>query len=133
MSMLAKDRQTARTALRFLDREPTLHDREGHLVELPGSATAGLRTLLEALADGDDPVVIKRPRSLTTQQAADILNVSRPYLIKLINDGEIPSHNVGTHRRITFNDLLFYRDRRATEQDAALDTITAEAENLGLY
>ena len=133
MSTVAEDRRLARQGLKVLDHKPSLHDSDGHAVELSDAAAAGLRELLEALADGDAPVVVRRASTLTTQQAADMLNVSRPHLVKLIDRGDIPSHKVGAHRRVALDDLLAYRDRQRAEQDAFLDAMTADAEALGLY
>lgn len=133
MSTVADDRRLARQGLKVLDHQPSLHDSDGHSVELSNAAAAGLRELLEAIADGDAPVVVRRASTLTTQQAADMLNVSRPHVVKLIDRGDIPSHKVGVHRRVALDDLLAYRDRRRAEQDAFLDEMTADAEVLGLY
>jgi excisionase family DNA binding protein len=70
---------------------------------------------------------------LTTQKAADLLNVSRPFLIKQIDQGEIPHHKVGKHLRINFNDLMVYKERVDQEASAALGEIVAISEELGLY
>ena len=133
MSTVAEDRRLARQGLKVLDHQPSLHDSYGHSVELSEVAAAGLRDLLEAIADGDAPVVVRRASTLTTQQVADMLNVSRPHVVKLIDRGDIPSHKVGVHRRVALDDLVAYRDRRRAEQDAFLDETTADAEALGLY
>jgi excisionase family DNA binding protein len=133
MSTVADDRRLARQGLKVLDHQPSLRDSEGHSVELSDAALAGLRELLEAIADGEAPVVVRRASTLTTQQAADMLNVSRPHVVKLIDRGEIPSHKVGVHRRVGLDDVLAYRDRRRAEQDSFLDEMTADAEALGLY
>ena len=79
--------------------------------------------LLAHIAKGEMVTVVPYGTVLTTQQAADLLNVSRPFLTKLLEAGEIPFHRVGSHRRIKAEDLLAYRDRREGEQDAALSEL----------
>lgn len=70
---------------------------------------------------------------LTTVEAAELLNVSRPSLIKQIEAGEIAHHMVGTHRRLRLADVLAYRDRMDDQAEEALDALASEAEKLGLY
>ncbi|HZK67184.1 MAG TPA: helix-turn-helix domain-containing protein [Chloroflexota bacterium] len=70
---------------------------------------------------------------LTTQQAADLLNVSRPHLIKLLETGEIPFHKTGTHRRIRFDDLMRYGRLRDQKEASALDEMARDAQEMGLY
>jgi excisionase family DNA binding protein len=70
---------------------------------------------------------------LTTQEAADLLGVSRPTLIKLLADGRIPFEQPGRHRRIRLDDLLAYRDRRRNERSNSLDELVQQTDALGLY
>ncbi|MCB0873018.1 MAG: helix-turn-helix domain-containing protein [Thermoleophilia bacterium] len=88
---------------------------------IPSSALAGLASLVKALADHPGAAVIVAGGELTSQQAADLLGVSRPFLTRLCDDGSIESYKVGTHRRLRLSDVLAYRARRYEERDAALD------------
>lgn len=82
------------------------------------------------MADGRSITLVPHDKELTTQEAADILHVSRPHLIKLLDRGDFPFHRVGTHRRIRIEDVLTYRDRRDAERSAALDELTKLSEEL---
>ncbi len=93
----------------------------GDRVELPAEIYAVLRQVVEALQQGFAVTVAPRTLTLTTQQAADLLGVSRPTVVKLLDDGKIPFERVGTHRRVLLPDLLSYRQRRRAEQYAALE------------
>lgn len=91
-------------------------------VELPAEVYRVLRQVVEALRQGFAVTVAPLAQTLTTQQAADLLGVSRPTVIKLLDDGKIPFERAGTHRRILLRDLLTYRDARRAEQYAALES-----------
>jgi excisionase family DNA binding protein len=90
-----------------------------------------LAQVLSMLADGQGVQIMPDRAMLTTQQAADALNVSRPYLIGLLDRDKIPYEMVGTHRRIAFADLMAYKRRDDQQRRAALDELTALAEELG--
>lgn len=93
-----------------------------------------LAGILKQLAEGNIISIVPYNQELTTQQAADILNVSRPYLVKSILDrGELPFRHVGNRRRIRFQDLMEYRKKDSEKRQKILEEMTAEAEELGLY
>ncbi|MDE2910358.1 MAG: helix-turn-helix domain-containing protein [Chloroflexota bacterium] len=102
-------------------------------VVLPTASLAIIRKMLEAMAAGHGVIVFPLHAELTTMEAADILNVSRPYLIGLLEKKRIPFRLVGRHRRIRMEDLVEYKERIDREREAILDQMVAEAEELGLY
>lgn len=87
-----------------------------------------LRDLLVEMAQGNAVTIVPTHTELTTQEAANILNVSRPHLVKLLEDGVIPFSRTGTHRRIRYQDLLSYCDQRGLENRAALDELASQAQ-----
>jgi excisionase family DNA binding protein len=89
--------------------------------------------ILDLLGQGCGVQIIPKETELSTQQAAGVLNVSRPYLIGLLESGKIPFRKVGRHRRITFEDLMAYKRRDDLERRAAADDLAELSEELGLY
>lgn len=106
---------------------------DGTAVELPEGIHGLLVSIVENLKAGNGVTVIPMHAELTTVEAADLLNVSRPYLIKQLGAGKLAFHMVGTHRRLKLADVLVYRDRLDADASDALDALIAEAEDLGLY
>jgi excisionase family DNA binding protein len=100
---------------------------------VPRAAAVMLARILGMLANGEGVQIVPDTAELTTQQAADFLNVSRPYLIKLLESGEIAFRRVGTHRRITFQDLREYKRRDDLTRRRAADDLTRLSQELGLY
>lgn len=101
-------------------------------VVLPRQAVALLRDLLAEMAQGNAATIVPTHAELTTQQAADLLNVSRPHVVTLLKGGEIPYFRVGTHRRIRYQDLLAYKERRDQASREALDALTRQAQDQDL-
>lgn len=106
---------------------------DGEQVLLPAEVYEVLVKVVGAMREGKVITVVPRTQRLTTQEAADFLGVSRPTLVKLLEQGKIPYQQPGRHRRILFADLLAYADRQREAQRAALDRMTAEASEAGLY
>ena len=106
------------------------HARE--TVELPSSVAALLLEILEDMAAGSTVAVLRNDAELTTQQAADYLNVSRPFLVRLLEAGKVPFRKVGTHRRVRFEDLRRYKHAMDAARRGALDELAADAQELGM-
>ena len=129
-----EDRDLATNALVALRRRPSRFTLpNGATVQFPKTTVDGLIEMLEAVAQGDVATVVRTPREVSTQQAATVLNVSRPTVVKLIDDGALASRKVGSHRRIPLADLLAYRDDMVARRRAVLDQMSQDAEELGLY
>ena len=101
-------------------------------LQIPGYATRILVDILTGIANGNGVAVAPVHAELTTQQAADLLNVSRPYLVKLLDERRIPYRRVGNRRRILLRDLIDYKNRDEAERRAIADELTADAQRLGL-
>ena len=138
------DRKTVRLARagaveigRLLDKLPETDSAHvklgGQDLVLPRRALILLRDLLADMAQGDAVAVVPLHAEMTTQQAADILNISRPYLITLLEKGELRYTKVGTHRRIQLKDLMAYKDKIRKQSAEAMDELVsiAQENNLG--
>lgn len=121
-SMLIQDQE----AERFLLGQG--HDAQ---IEVPRSAVVMLRDILANMAAGRTMSLLPHHAELTTQQAADILNVSRPYVIKLVEAGELDCHRVGTHRRLKAGDVLAYKKSDDLKRKKEADELTRLTEELG--
>ena len=106
---------------------------DGEQAPLPQEIYRILVKVVEALREGKVITVVPQTQRLTTQEAADFLGVSRPTLVKLLDQGKIPYEQPGRHRRILFSDLLRYMERRREQRTAALDRMTEEASSAGIY
>ena len=119
-------------AFRHADANLKVQLDDGKVLTLPRAATHLLHHLLTEMAQGNAVTIIPVHAELTTQEAADHLNVSRPYLVKLLNEGKIPFRMVGTHRRVKFSDLEDFRKQADETRRAAMDGLAAQSQELGL-
>jgi len=113
--------------LRIVDSE------QEEVIVLPAPVVTLLMGMLRMKANGLGMALTPLHSELTTSQAADILNVSRPFIIKLLDAGDIPYHKVGRHRRIRREDVMKYKQKLRQEREEFLARLTAEAQELGLY
>jgi excisionase family DNA binding protein len=99
---------------------------------IPEIAFQLLQTILDELALGHAVALAPLEREVTTQTAADVLNVSRPHLIKLLESGKMPFKKTGTHRRIRLSDVLEYKARMDADADRAYTELVRQAQELGM-
>ena len=103
-----------------------------HTLVLPTSALRLLVDILGELAIGNAVKVVPVHAELTSQEAADLLNVSRPHLVKMLEEGAIPFTKTGRHRRIRFSDLMAFKQRRDEESQRAMEALAQQAQELGM-
>jgi excisionase family DNA binding protein len=130
-------RESSRRLARYVKRSQPLkvtpEDGKGaEAVELPASAVRLLVRLLSEMAAGNAVTLIPVHAELTTQQAADLLGVSRPFVIKQIESGKLPHRRIGTHRRVMFKDLMDFKRRIDADRANTLEELAAESQKLNL-
>ncbi|MBK6631604.1 MAG: helix-turn-helix domain-containing protein [Betaproteobacteria bacterium] len=101
-------------------------------IEVPVAALRMLVDILAQMAEGNAITIVPIHVELTTQQAADFLNVSRPHLVSMLERNELPYSKVGTHRRILFKDLLAYRESSRINSKQAFEKLACQAQELGM-
>ena len=134
-----KDTEKAKAFSRILAREFAPESRvtiqrenDGESIEIPRPVFHVLMKVLAVMSEGKAFSLIPMDEELTTQQAADILNVSRPYLNKILDLGEISHRKVGRNRRIKFSDLLEYKNLQEGKSKAALQELADGAQELDM-
>ena len=115
------------------DFQPKLVGANGEKITIPEPIYQVLLQVVHAMASGKAISIIPQQQELTTQQAAEFLNVSRPYLIKLLEQGEIPHIKVGSHRRVRFDNLMNYKQQRDVKRDQLLTELTQMSQEAGFY
>lgn len=115
------------------DGTPVLVGPSGSKHELPISVYEVLRNVLAAMQEGKTITLVPKAEELTTQKAAEILGVSRQYLVRLLEEGKVPFHRAGSHRRIRLNDLLAYKRQRDETRLTGIRALAQEAVDAGDY
>ncbi len=110
-----------------------LIDAQGHRTHLPEALFAQFARIVRLMSERKAVVFVPEDEAFTTQAAANYLGVSRQHLVDLLERREIPHHKVGTHRRVTFKDLLAFERRRDQNRRQALDKLAAEVDSAGHY
>ena len=103
------------------------------MLQLPDAVFGLLLQILDDMQHGKAVSIVPVTQDLTTQQAAELLGVSRPFLVKLLEAGTVPFHMVGTHRRVYLRELLAYKEHRDRERHLAINRIAQAAEDAGIY
>jgi|APSaa5957512535_1039671.scaffolds.fasta_scaffold60070_3 excisionase family DNA binding protein len=111
----------------------TLSGPNGEHLILPPEVYEVLRDVVTAMGHGQAVTVAPVHQRLTTQEAADLLGISRPTLVKLLEAGEIDFEQPGRHRRVRLNNVLAYRERRSTQRRESLDRMVEIADESGMY
>ena len=114
-------------------KKPALIDSEGHRTELPEPLYKMLILIVEQMKQGRAVIMMPEGETFTTQAAANFLGVSRQHLVDLLENGEIPYHKVGSHRRVYFRDLKEYAEKRDTGRRQTMDELFNEVTKAGKY
>lgn len=134
---VAQAQEAVRALARFVAKSPkaqlSIEDSSHRMhVVLPRAAVQLLQAILREMSQGNAITLIPVHAELTTQQAADLLNVSRPYLVSLLESGAIPYRKVGTRRRILFEHLMAYKRAEDAKREEALNELARQSQELGL-
>jgi excisionase family DNA binding protein len=125
--------ELARRGVAIPEPKPALVGADGRRLEVPGPVFDALVHVATAMAHGQGVTVIPQNALLTTQEAAELLGISRPTLVRLVEDGEIPYEQRGRHRRIMLADLLAYQASMRRERREAVDRMAREGQAAGVY
>ncbi len=128
--------ETSRKLAKLISKDSIMRlqmaDKNGEILEIPASVAHMLLDMLEQTANGKAITLIPFNAEMTTQQAADFLNVSRPFLIQLLDKKQIPFFKIGTHRRIHFEDVLNYKTAIDNKRKDTLNELAKQAQALDM-
>jgi excisionase family DNA binding protein len=131
LTLVARDCAEKLSSLKGKTYELRTGSSKDDAIRLPRTAIEMLKTILEQLGRGNSVTLMLSSAQLTTQQAADLLGVSRPFLVKLLEEGQIPFHKVGSHRRIIFEDVFSYKADINTKRKKILTELARESQEFG--
>jgi excisionase family DNA binding protein len=135
--MLRLAQENSEILKQYLNKHATaslkLDEAQGKEITLPDSILRLVYEALAAAASGKKLRLVEEDEEVSPEKAAEFLRVSRPYLVRLLDKGDIPFHYVGTHRRITMSDLIEYKRKRKITSKKALQRMTELSEEMGLY
>lgn len=137
-NLTKKDMSVARKSFMALDshsfnkKSPAYLSIEDEKVELPQSAVKLLYEILSQIAEGNALTLVPQHASLSTQEGADLLNVSRPFFIKLLETGEIPFQKIGNRRRVFADDILKFKEKTLKARKKALQELVDQAQDLDM-
>src|SRR5680860_1481872 len=120
-ALTTEERNRVRDALGRTGGRPRITTEDGTVLDLPEPVADALAEVLAAAADGERALVLRSPDDLTTEQAAAVLGVSRPTVVRLIEAGKLPARMVNTHRRLTLGDVLAFREATVAKRRTAID------------
>lgn len=127
------DQVLARAAEQLLQAAPVTLQAEGQTIQLSPALSQVLGEVLRQLSTGQSVTILPDSQELTTQEAADLLGVSRPFFIeKILDAGQLPYRRIGKHRRIRLDDLLAFQQRDLAQREALVAQLTWESQELGL-
>ncbi len=133
LAVSEEERAVLRAVEEMVQKEVELTSTAGGSISLPKSLRGLLRQAVHELLRGNRIALVPVGTMLTTQQAAEFLNVSRPFLIRLLEQGDLPHEMVGTHRRIPLEDVLRFRTARSGQRRESLRRLSQEADELDIY
>ncbi|MFC0128152.1 helix-turn-helix domain-containing protein [Ralstonia solanacearum] len=115
-------------------RQVDFRDGSGHVqtVRMPASALQLLQDVLDQIEKGCAVSIVPTHTELTTQEAAQMLGVSRPFFVQMVERGDIPFHKIGTHRRVRYRDVVDYKRRLDAQRHQALEELAAQAQALDM-
>jgi len=105
----------------------------GTVIELPKPLNDLVANIVEAMKRKEAVILMREDDALTTQEAAKFLGLSRQFFVRLLGEGKIPHHRVGTHRRVYFNDLVTYQRERSRARKDTLDKMTEDLVDAGVF